>query len=133
MPHQCVRCNKLYDDGSKQILTGCECGSKLFFYIRKEKLEAIKEKQQEVENLSVSEKKQIEQDVYDMIGEIDRDLPIVLDLESINVLKPGKFELDIVQLFNKKQPLVYRMEEGKYVIDLANSFRERILKPKETK
>jgi len=55
--------------------------------------------------------------------------PIVLDLESIKIRKPGKFELDLVNLFNKKQPLVYKLEEGKYVIDLAESF----IREKESK
>jgi predicted nucleic acid-binding Zn-ribbon protein len=124
MPHQCVRCNKFYDDGSQEILTGCTCGGKLFFYIRKDKLDAVKEKREDVEKLSVKDKKQIEKDVYELIGhEMDKDLPVILDLESIKIPKPGKFELDIVQLFDSKQPLVYKVEEGKYVIDLANSFR----------
>ena len=39
MPHQCVRCNTFYEDGSKAILAGCSCGGKLFFYVKKEKLE----------------------------------------------------------------------------------------------
>ena len=42
MPHQCVRCNTFHEDGSEQILKGCECGGKLFFYIKKEKLEKKK-------------------------------------------------------------------------------------------
>ncbi|MFW5746982.1 MAG: OapC/ArvC family zinc-ribbon domain-containing protein [Nanoarchaeota archaeon] len=125
MPHQCVRCSKLYDDGDKAILTGCSCGAKLFFYIKKEKLEKVREQQEKAPALSEDERKQIEEDVYDLLGSADQDLPVVLDLESVKILKPGKFELDLVQLFNKRQPLVYRVEEGRYVIDLANSFRER--------
>ena len=31
MPHQCVRCNKFYDDGSIEIIKGCTCGGRLFF------------------------------------------------------------------------------------------------------
>lgn len=125
MPHQCVRCSKVYDDGAKEILTGCSCGCKLFFYINKKKLDKLKEREDELLSLSVSDKKQMEQDIYDIIGEQDRNLPVILDIESVKVVKPGKFELDLVQLFNKKNPLVYRVEEGRYIIDLANSFRRR--------
>lgn len=32
MPHQCVRCNTFYEDGSEEILKGCKCGGKLFLY-----------------------------------------------------------------------------------------------------
>ena len=42
MPHQCVRCNTFYDDGSQEILNGCKCGGKLFFYIKKERLDEAK-------------------------------------------------------------------------------------------
>ena len=56
MPHQCVRCNTFYDDGSEEILKGCTCGGKLFFYVRKEKLEESK-KLVEKANLSEKEKK----------------------------------------------------------------------------
>ncbi|MEK6899679.1 MAG: Zn-ribbon containing protein, partial [Nanoarchaeota archaeon] len=49
--------------------------------------------------------------------------PVVLDLESIRVVKPGKFELDLVHLF-KKDPLIIKLEEGKYMIDLPMAFKK---------
>jgi uncharacterized protein len=127
MPHQCVRCNTLYDDGSEVILKGCtNCTCKMFFFIKKEALEKNK-----IElNLSRKEQEQIEKDVYDIIGEeVDKDKPIVLDLESIKITQPGKYEVDLVGLFSGK-PVVYKLEEGKYVIDLAESFRA-LMKPKK--
>jgi predicted nucleic acid-binding Zn-ribbon protein len=121
MPHQCVRCNTFYDDGAKEILSGCSCGGKLFFFIKKS---ALEESKKIAESLTPIEKEEIEQDVYDMVGsEIDREAPVVLDLESIRILKPGKYELDLVQLFNN-QPLIFKLEDGKYVIDLPLSFRQ---------
>ena len=122
MPHQCVRCGKFYDDGAEEILKGCPCGGRLFFYINKKKLE---ESKNIVTDLTTKEKDEIEQDVFDLIG-IERDIekPVVLDLESIRILKPGKYELDIVNLF-KKRPLIYKLEEGKYIIDLPESFKKK--------
>ncbi|MBU1204798.1 MAG: Zn-ribbon domain-containing protein [Nanoarchaeota archaeon] len=121
MPHQCVRCGKLYDDGAEEILKGCPCGGRLFFYISKKKLEETKNI---VTDLTTKEKDEIEKDVFDLIG-IERGVekPVVLDLESIRILKPGKYELDIVNLF-KKRPLIYKLEEGKYLIDLPESFKK---------
>ena len=73
--------------------------------------------------LSKKEKKQIEQDVFDLLGtQIDRDKPVILDLEAIKILKPGKYELDLVHLF-KNEPLIYKLEEGKYMIDLIQTFK----------
>jgi predicted nucleic acid-binding Zn-ribbon protein len=120
MPHQCVRCGKLYEDGSKELLSGCECGGRFFFFIRKKNLEEAKKI---TVHLTKSEKEQIEKDVLDIVGSTEDDQPVVLDLENIRVLKPGKYELDIVELF-KNKPLVYKMGEGTYVIDLVSSFEK---------
>lgn len=123
MPHQCVRCSKFYDDGAEEILKGCSCGARLFFYIRKDKLEKAKEVT-ETANLTTEDKQQIEKDVFELVGsEIDNDKPVVLDLEAIRVTEPGKYELDLVNLF-KKEPLVIKLEEGKYMIDVVESFNQ---------
>ena len=120
MPHRCVRCGAMYDDGSQEILKGCSCGARLFFFVKKKDMEKADDL---IENLSTKEKKQIENDVFDIIGvKKEEDKPVILDLESIKIKKPGKFELDLVNLFNKNHPLVYKLEEGKYVIDIAESF-----------
>ena len=122
MPHQCVRCNTFYEDGAEEILKGCPCGGKLFFYIKKEKIEEAK-KVIEAAKLTDTDKKQIEKDVFELVGsEIDEEEPIVLDLESIRVVKPGKYELDLVHLF-KGDPLIFKLEEGKYMIDLVETFK----------
>ncbi len=121
MPHQCVKCGALYGDASEAIIKGCkDCESKLFFYVKQDYLDKAKER---TSNLTKVEKNQIEKDVYDIIGdEIDKDIPVVLDIESINIIKPGKYELDLVNLFKKKQPLIYKLEDGKYVVDIMESF-----------
>jgi hypothetical protein len=126
MPHQCVRCSIFYEDGAQEILKGCPCGAKLFFFIKKEKLEAAKKILPT--QLQPEQKKQIEQDVLNLVG-YKEDLPVVLDFESVRVTEPGKYELDLVQLF-KGAPLIFKLEEGKYVIDIVESF-ERLRKPKK--
>ena len=120
--HQSVKWGKVYGDGSNELLKGCQnCGGKFFFFIKKEKLsEAV----EEVEKLTEKEREQIQQDVLDIVGsKIDDDTPVILDLESIKVLKPGKFEVDIVNLMRGK-PVVFKMENGKYIIDLATTFQQ---------
>jgi predicted nucleic acid-binding Zn-ribbon protein len=129
MPHQCIRCSKTYPDGAQEIIQGCECGGKLFLFIKQEKLEES-QKMLEKSKLSENEREQIEQDVFDLVGsDIDRDQPVVLDLEAIRVLKPGKYELDLIHLF-KGEPLIFKLEEGKYMIDLVESFNQKKKKKK---
>ena len=121
MPHQCVRCNTLHADGAKEILSGCSCGGRLFFYIKKEHIEQGKEL---ISNLTEDDKKHIEDDIREIVHlQHEDDQPVVLDFESIRVLKPGKYELDLVHLF-KKDPLVIKLDEGKYVIDLTQAFKK---------
>ncbi len=119
MPHQCVRCSKFYDDGDSAVLQGCSCGAKLFFYVRKEK---IKKAEEVSKKLTVEEKEKIETDIKEIIGKDEEDKPIILDFECVNVVSPGKFELDLVKLFNKDNPIVYKLEDGKYMIDIAQTF-----------
>lgn len=119
MSHQCVRCNKIYEDASSEILKGCsDCGGRFFFFVRKE---ALKQVQEATSQLTVEDKTRIEKDVLDIIG-YEEDKPVILDLASVNILKPGKFELDLVRLF-KGEPMVYRLEEGKYIVDIAETFK----------
>ncbi|MGM5487441.1 MAG: Zn-ribbon domain-containing protein [Nanobdellota archaeon] len=112
----------MYDDGAKEILQGCSCGCKMFFFVKKEKLEEAKKVADSIK-LSATEKKQIEEDIYDLIGsQIESDAPVILDLEAIRILKPGKYELDLTHLF-KREPLVFRLEDGKYYVDISKSFK----------
>ena len=91
--------------------------------MKKEKLEEIRKVSDDAK-LSDNDKKQIEKDVFDLIGQDrDPDAPIVLDIESIKIVKPGKYELDLVHLF-KGDPLIFKLGEGKYMIDVVQSFKQ---------
>jgi len=77
-------------------------------------------------NLTQEEKKQIEDDVLDIIGDkAKKDQPVVLDIEAIRVTGPGKFELDLVHLFKEDDPVIYKLDEGKYVIDIVSTFAKK--------
>ena len=124
MAHKCVRCSRIIPSGSKEILDGCEeCGSHFFFYIRDEQLEELKN---QVIEIPEKDKGKVEQDIREMVGIVDEEAPVILDIESIRVTGEGKFELDIGKLFRKDRPLIYKLEEGKYIIDLASTLRGNV-------
>jgi predicted nucleic acid-binding Zn-ribbon protein len=124
MPHQCVKCSRILPKANRELLEGCaKCGSKFFFYIREEQLEQLKHR---VIEIPENEKLKIEKDVRDIAGITDMDAPVILDFESVRVTGTGKFELDLANLFDKKKPLVYKLEEGKYLIDLAKTMKESL-------
>lgn len=114
MPNKCTSCGSIHPDDAPYLLEGCnECGSRFFFYVREEALQAI---DKEVEKLSTDDIKEIEQDVREIAGEEEE--TIILDLESIRVVSPGKYKIDVTNLFNQR-PLVIRTAEGRYKLDLS--------------
>lgn len=120
MPHQCIRCGTVYEDISV-VLKGCsKCGSKFFYFFKEvPKKEEVK--------LSEKEAKELEKEIRQIV-EMPEDKPVILDMETVKAIKPGKFEIDLINLF-KGNPIVFKIEEGKYIIDIASTFQ--LIKKKE--
>ncbi len=95
-------------------------------------METIKNK---IIEIPEKEKARIEEDIREMVGIVDEQAPVILDVESIRITGEGKFELDLTKIFRKDRPLIYKLEEGKYIIDLAStlkgSVKDFIKKPGE--
>lgn len=124
--YKCVHCSNIFKDGSKESLEGCSsCGSKFFFYVSEEKLKLIDAKKESEPKLSSSEKEQMEKDVRDLTGIKDEETPVFLDFESIKIVKPGKYLLDIGKLFASDKPRVYQLEDGKYIVDLKSAIKSK--------
>jgi len=119
MPHQCVKCGKIYDDASKELLAGCSnCSSKFFFFIKKESL-----KPDFVDKLGRADIEKMEHDIRSLIPELKSTEPVILDLETIRVVGPGKYEIDIGRLMRGK-PVIIQAGEGKYYIDLSTAMKK---------
>jgi len=121
MSHQCVHCSKIIKSGSREIIEGClDCKGKFFFYIRDEQVPEIKASMElPISEFDKVDKAQIEEDVRSILKIEDDSKPVILDLESVRVLSPGKFEIDIVSLMNRR-PIVFKLQEGKYLIDIKS-------------
>lgn len=129
MPHQCVHCKRIIPVGSSELLTGCaDCGNHFFFYVREERIQQMQDLQIEIPQ---EEKKQVEKEIREMAGISDEDAPVILDIESVRVTGSGKFEIDLANLFNKERPLIYKLEEGKYIIDLSSTLSKSAKELKE--
>ncbi len=103
MPHKCTNCGKLYADGDMRLLQGCECGNNKFLYIPKEK----------------KEKTEVE--------EIKKELTR-FGIESIRIIAPGQYEINLEKLFEREEIIIAIEEDGKYVIHLPSLLKK---KPKE--
>jgi predicted nucleic acid-binding Zn-ribbon protein len=103
MPHKCTNCGKLYADGDMRLLQGCECGNNKFLYIPKEKKEKIE------------------------VEEIKKELTR-FGIESIRIIAPGQYEINLEKLFEREEIIIALEEDGKYVIHLPSLLKK---KPKE--
>jgi predicted nucleic acid-binding Zn-ribbon protein len=121
MPNKCTKCGKIHPDDANYLLEdGCDnCGSRFFFYVRDE---ALKQAEEDIKKLSRKEIEEIEQDIRDIVSEveepIDEDETVILDVEAIRIIKPGKYHIDVTKLFIQR-PIVIRVGPGKYEIDLT--------------
>lgn len=131
MPNKCTMCGKVHPDDAKYLLEGCDqCGNKFFFYVREEHLKQMEE---DTKDLTKKEIREIEEDVREIVPEeARRDETVVLDLEAIRIIKPGKYMIDVTTLFNQR-PVIIRVGSGRYEIDLSTikkKWKDKMLIPK---
>ncbi len=93
----------------------------------------MKKVKEELIVITEEEQKQVEKDIREMAGITDEQAPVILDIESVRSIGEGKFELDLSKIFRKDRPLIYKLEEGKYIIDLASTLRMDVKDIKEIK
>ncbi len=120
MPHKCTKCEHLFEDGSSVILHGCpHCGGNKFFYV----------KEVTAENTRVS--KPDEQIVSPLLGE---QIPVKpkrerkadpVKVESIKIVGPGSYEINIPALIERKEIVMALKEEGRYVIHMPSAFNRK--------
>ncbi|MCK5476425.1 MAG: hypothetical protein KAI55_00725 [Candidatus Aenigmarchaeota archaeon] len=114
MANKCVKCGKVHSDEADYLIEGCDsCGSKFFFHINEEE-EQLKNMPL---NLTKKQINEIEKDARSFL-KFEKNKVLVLSIEAIRIVSPGKYELDLVNLFNQT-PLVIKIGEGKYRIDLS--------------
>ncbi len=121
MPHKCVRCGKVHPDDADYLLQGCDvCGCRFFLYVSEKNL---KKAEDVIQELTEEEIQEIEKDIRAILEAEDSEAKgsevVVLDIEAIRVVKPGKYLIDLVNLFSQK-PIVIRVAPGKYRIDLSS-------------
>lgn len=112
MPHKCTRCGQLFRDGSPEILSGCpSCGWNKFLYVMGEG-EAAPQTSTIDELIS---KVEIEDKPAVPTEDIQR-------IESIRILGPGSYELNLKTLLDRKEIIMALKENGTYVVHLPSIF-----------
>jgi len=143
MPHKCTRCESIFKDGAAIILNGCpKCGWNKFLYVRDETpapTQVIKP------DASVSDG-QISPEASKFIKEVDEMLFIQDEpkkpemkteqkvettkeignrVESIRILSPGQYELNLESLLERKEIVMALKEDGTYIVNLPSVFKQK--------
>jgi len=152
MPHQCLKCGKIFPEGTSQILQGCpQCGGTRFFYTQKPLDEKKREqKRQETEKDTQALVEQVLQEglppresentnpwiklktrkVAEIIDEIahqkkessQKNIQGDEKIESISVKDVGDYEINIQKLLREESVIIQK--NGSYLIHLPSVFDE---------
>ncbi|ABN57717.1 MULTISPECIES: Zn-ribbon domain-containing protein [Methanoculleus] len=124
MPHKCTQCGREFEDGSTKILKGCpSCGGKKFLYIREAERhdDVLKEKTiDEIARETGEEVLEVQQD-----RRKTEEIEVFERIESIRILGPGSYELNIEKLARSDEVVVGLEKEGKYVVDILSMVKKK--------
>jgi uncharacterized protein len=125
MPHKCMQCGREYKDASPSILHGCEsCGGRKFLFIG--------EKDRNKDVLLEKSNETLAKESYGKVLEVkpapEETKEYRSRVESIRIVAPGEYELNIEKLANSDERVLSIGSEGNYVVDLHS-----MAKPKKEK
>jgi len=142
MPHKCTRCENIFKDGAAIILNGCpKCGWNKFLYVRDESpVPGSVTKIEPAINTG-----QISPEASNFIREVDEILGIKEEttelvnkpkaetapreignrIESIRILSPGHYELNLESLLERKEIVMALKEDGTYIVNLPSIFKKK--------
>jgi len=134
MPHKCTRCENIFRDGAAIILNGCpKCGWNKFLYVRDEHTgdqpvapegpippaasKFIKEVDELLGNKPVPVlKENKEEKKKEEIGE---------RVESVRILSPGSYELNLDSIMKREEIVMALKEDGTYIVHLPSVFQKK--------
>ncbi|HEB37658.1 MAG TPA: hypothetical protein ENI14_03240 [Thermoplasmatales archaeon] len=150
MPHQCLNCGEVFEEGSPSLLKGCpKCGGKRFFYMKeplsKEEREKIKKEveckieerfaemfQKDLKDVKPEDVKKVFREISEnkekfWIDDKERKERIKRVLEeeneepeTITIEEPGRYKLDLKSLLEEE--LIIIQKNGSYTIHLPSLF-----------
>lgn len=128
MPHKCVKCGREYPDTSQEILRGCGwCGSRKFLYVKTGRQHRT---QPEEKPVPKTREEEIEKEVL----EAEREpTDFFSRVESIRIISPGTYELNIQKLAQSDERVVGYGKEGSYGVDLLSMMKSKRKKKKDEK
>ena len=143
MPHKCTRCESIFKDGAAIILNGCpKCGWNKFLYVRDEMPapEHVIKSDASVSTGQISpEASKFIKEVDELLGiqdepkqhelikeqKVETPKEIGNRVESIRILSPGQYELNLESLLERKEIVMALKEDGTYIVHLPSVFKQK--------
>jgi len=125
-----MQCGREYKSASPAILRGCEsCGGRKFLFVG--------ERERNEDVLSEKSTVTLAEESFSKVLEVPNDPEQQQDfatrLESIRIVAPGTYELNIEKLADSDERVVSIGTEGNYVVDLHSMAKPKKDKPKKEK
>ncbi|MBN1166649.1 MAG: hypothetical protein JXA44_05895 [Methanospirillaceae archaeon] len=119
MPHICSRCGKEYPDASEEVLKGCVCGSTTFIYQKK--------RSQKNDSPIASQKKGPDEtkNVKESNTDTKTHIPSGDSPESITIVRPGEYDINLVQMAQSPDRVVKIGSDGEYRLNLHSMMRKK--------
>jgi predicted nucleic acid-binding Zn-ribbon protein len=123
MPHKCTQCGREFEDGSTKILKGCpSCGGKKFLYIREAERHDDVLKEKSIDEIA----RETGEDVLEVREDRRRkEIEVFERIESIRILGPGSYELNLDKMARSDEIVVGLEKEGRYVVDILSMARKK--------
>ncbi|MFH1322525.1 MAG: Zn-ribbon domain-containing protein [Methanobacteriota archaeon] len=134
MPHKCTRCENIFRDGAAIILNGCpKCGWNKFLYVKDEHTPD----QQVVSRDAIPPAaSQFIKEVDELLG--NKPAPVVKEskeekkkeeigerVESVRILSPGSYELNLDSIMKREEIVMALKEDGTYIVHLPSVFQKK--------
>ncbi len=146
MPHKCTRCEGIFKDGAAIILNGCpKCGWNKFLYVRDITQEPQAGKTAQTETIPPAASKFIKE-VDEILGSkappdktpytgntgnkgteaVEKKQEEIGErVESVRILSPGSYELNLESLLERDEIVMALKEDGTYLVHLPSVFQKK--------
>lgn len=132
MPHKCTRCENVFKDGAAIILNGCpKCGWNKFLYVKDASSPVAAGN---VPPISPAASKFI-REVDELLGSKakpsaskeaeSKPEEIGERVESVRILSPGSYELNLESLLERDEIVMALKEDGTYLVHLPSVFQKK--------
>ncbi|MFZ2498318.1 Zn-ribbon domain-containing protein [Methanosarcina sp.] len=138
MPHRCTRCGTIFEDGDTVVLSGCpNCGWNKFLYVKRESEGSENQGRPALEEPKLD----LESSLDEVVRNIDEALASEQEhrkqepevetkqeeerVESVRILGPGSYELNLDSLLERRELVMAIREEGSYALHLPSVFNQQ--------